>query len=272
MRKKTAVLVGSSVLTMAALSTMAHAQARAPSNGLSYYAYDQPAPVRPEADRKAEHHVARPARVPEILYFNVEGGFETLSINTLVAAGSITTGNIHPVSASTSGSGPLYGVGGGIRLGFFTLGGRVRGAHLGVGDLSTIDGELGARITLNRVEPYFTFAGGYAKLMATGSEVAGISDLNIHGWNARAGLGVDYYAHKNFTVGVNFTGDLLAMARPGIDLSTSPEAQARERVKVCEALTDPSQQQQCATNIVHDTEGSSAGFAGTMSIVMGVHF
>jgi hypothetical protein len=148
----------------------------------------------------------------------------------------------------------------------------VRGSHLSIGDLSTINGELGARITLNRVEPYFTFAGGYAKLAATTNKVANITDLDIHGWNARAGLGVDYYADKNVTIGVNFTGDVLAMARPGVDLSTSPEAQARERVATCQAMTDPSQQQACAERVVHDAEGASAGFAGTMSIVMGLHF
>jgi hypothetical protein len=37
-------------------------------------------------------------------------------------------------------------------------------------------------------------------------------------------------------------------------------------------MTDPAQQLQCATSIVHDTEGSSTGFASTLSVVMGVHF
>src|SRR5258705_12858103 len=97
-----------------------------------------------------------------------------MSISTLTAAGSLAAGDIRPVSVSTTGGGAFYGVGAGFRLAFLTLGGRVRGAHLGVGDLSTIDGELGARISLNRVEPYFTFAGGYAKLAASGSDVAGI--------------------------------------------------------------------------------------------------
>src|SRR5439155_11855270 len=123
-----------------------------------------------------------------------------------------------------------------------------------------------------RVEPYFTFGAGYAKLVGSGSDVAGIADLDIHGWNARAGLGLDYYADKNFTVGLNYTGDLLAMARSGVDLSTSPEAQAKERVASCQSLTSPVERQQCATNIVHDTEGASAGFASTLSVVMGLHF
>src|SRR6185369_11940783 len=102
----------------------------------------------------------------------------------------------------TDASGALYGVGGGLRLGFLTLGGRVRGAHLDVGELSSIDGELGFRINLERFEPRFTFGAGYTRLAATGASVAGIADLDIHGWNARAGVGLDYYADKNFSVGV----------------------------------------------------------------------
>jgi len=49
--------------------------------------------------------------------------------------------------------------------------------------------ELGARIKLNRVEPYFTFAAGYAKLKGDG--LADIQDLDIHGFNGRAGFGLD---------------------------------------------------------------------------------
>ena len=271
-----AVLVGSSVLAIAAFSSPARAQKGGPWD--SAYAPgkspagDRPIAPSPEDDRvKREAPAARPARINELVYANVEGGYETLSISTLTAQGTLLARDIRPVSVGTSGGGAFYGVGAGFRLAFFTLGGRFRGAHLSVGDFSTMDGELGARLVFNRFEPYFTFGAGYAKLASSG-EVAGIPDLDIHGWNARAGLGLDYYPDKNFTLGFNVGSDVLAMARSGVDLSTSPEAQARERVKTCEALTQPTQQQECATSIVHDTEGASAGFAGTFAVVMGVHF
>jgi hypothetical protein len=288
MHSKAAVLARTSVLALATIAGTAEAQTRWPvassyvpapaaspyyQSGLWYYSYYRPVPARPDADRgKAEKPAPRPARTTEIVYANVEGGYENVSINSLTAAGSVATGDIRPVSVNTSSGGAFYGIGAGFRLAFLTLGGRWRGAHLGMGDLSTIDGELGARISLNRVEPYFTFGAGYARLAATGSEVAGIPDLDIHGWNARAGLGVDYYPDKNFTVGVNFAGDVLAMARPGVDLSTSPEAQAQSRVAECKAMTDPSQQSQCAANVAHDAQGASAGFAASLAVVMGLHF
>jgi opacity protein-like surface antigen len=294
MYTQTAVLVGSSALAMAVLSPPAHGQTRWPATGPSMAsavaaAADQPGPrgsaddtwkspagdrqvpASVEADRKREAPGARPARINELVYANIEGGYETLSISTLTAAGTLSARDIQPVSVGTSGSGAFYGVGAGFRLAFFTLGGRVRGAHLSAGDLSTINGELGARLVFDRFEPYFTFGAGYAKLSASSGQVAGIPDLDIHGWNARAGLGLDYYPDKNFTLGVNVGSDLLAMARSGVDLSTSPETQARERVKACQAMTGPAQQQ-CATSIVHDVEGASAGVAGTFAVMMGVHF
>lgn len=289
MHTKAAVIVGASVLAMAvAYAAPSQAQTRVPvagsyvpsppalryvqQGGLWYYYYDRPAVVQPDPRREKPQAPPRPARGTEYVYANVEGGYASLTLSTLAAQGTLITQDLRPTSVTTSSGGAFYGVGGGFRLAFLTLGGRVRGASLGVGQYSTINGELGAHIAMNRFEPYFTLAAGYAKLSASGSEVAGIPDLDIHGWNARAGLGFDYYADKNFSIGVNFTGDVVAMARPGVDLSTSPEKQAQNRVSACEAQTDPTAQQQCITNAVHDAEGASAGFAGTASVVMGLHF
>lgn len=267
MHLKAAVVVGASALMMATSS--ARAQTRWPGGTAS-----GPSTVSTEApgadlfpDRvKPEPPKARLPRQPEIVYLDVEGGYQNVSLSSLVAR------DLRPQSVSTTASGPVYGIGSGLRLGFLTLGGRARLARVSVGDLSSIDGELGARIDMIRFEPHFTFAAGYARLSANGSELAGIPDLDIHGWNARAGVGCDYYADKNFSIGLNFTGDVLVMARPGVDLSTSPEAQAEERVKVCQAIGDPMQKQQCALNTMHDAEGASAGFASTLSVVMGLHF
>src|SRR5260370_13068274 len=128
-----------------------------------------PVAARPDADRgKVAKPAPRPARTSEIVYANVEGGYENLSISTMTAAGSLATGDIHPVSVGTSGGGAFYGVCAGVRLAFLTLGGRARGPSLAIGSFSTIDGELGARVSLNPVEPYFTFGAGYAKLPTPG--------------------------------------------------------------------------------------------------------
>jgi hypothetical protein len=215
-------------------------------------------------DKAIPARPVRPARGPEIIYLNFEGGYESVSFRTLSAK------NLRPEAVDTSAHGAYYGAGGGFRFGFLTLGGRVRTGRLDTWNLSTFDAELGARINLNRVEPYFTFAAGYAKLKGDG--LADIRDLDIHGFNGRAGIGVDYYADKAFTLGVIFAGDVLAMSRPGIDLSTSPASQAADRAHSCDGVSDPTAKQQCLATVLHEAEGTTFGFAGTMSLVMGLHF
>ena len=97
----------------------------------------------PEADR-VESAKKRPTRGPEIVYANIETGYEAISLETLVAEG------LRPEAADTSDSGAFYGIGGGVRLGFLTLGARVRRANLNTADLTTIDGEVGARVSIDR--------------------------------------------------------------------------------------------------------------------------
>lgn len=227
-------------------------------------AYGAPPAYAPEVDHTVAPRAPRPARGPEIVYLSFDGGYESVALQTLSAK------NLVPEAVGTSAHGAYYGGGGGLRFGFLTVGGRVRNAHLDTWNLSTFDGELGARINLNRVEPYFTFAAGYAKLKGDG--LAGIQDLDIHGFNGRAGFGLDYYADKAFTLGVSFAGDVLAMARPGIDLSTSPAGQAAARSQSCDGVSDPTAKQQCVAKVLHEAEGTTFGFAGTVSLVMGLHF
>lgn len=229
-------------------------------------AYGAPLVSGREAERAEGSKNPRPARGSEHVYANIEAGYESINLQTLIAP------SLLPEAASSSEQGAFYGIGGGIRLGFITLGGRVRRADFHVADLTTIDGELGARVSIDRVEPYFTFGAGYAKLDSSGDGLAGLRDIDIHGFNGRAGVGLDYYADKAVSVGVNFTGDLVAMARPGIDLSTSPEAQAIERAHSCDGVTNLAQKEQCLLNVLHEAEGTSFGFAGAFSLVMGLHF
>jgi len=226
--------------------------------------YATPTAYASGADRPSPARPPRPTRGPEVIYLTFEGGYESVALQTLSAK------NILPESVATTAHGAYYGGAAGLRFGFLTLGGRVRSAHLDRWNLSMFDGELGARINLNRVEPYFTFAAGYAKLKGDG--LADIRDLDIHGFNGRAGFGLDYYADKSFTLGVSFAGEVLAMSRPGIDLSTSPAGQAVDRAHSCDGVSDPGAKQQCLEKALKAAEGTTFGFAGTVSLVMGVHF
>jgi hypothetical protein len=222
---------------------------------------DGPAPEQAESP-----NLAPPSRGPEHVYANLEAGVQTLDVETLVQR------NLRPEGANSFDRGAFYGIGGGLRFGFMTLGGRIRRADFQDWNLMTVDGELGARVTIDRVEPYFTFGAGYAKLDGKGQGLAGLPDVSIHGWNGRAGVGIDYYAARYVTVGLNFTGDLLVMAKDGVDLSSSPEAQAEARAHSCDGVTNLPAKEQCLLAVLHDAEGSSFGFAGAVSFVMGLHF
>jgi hypothetical protein len=73
-------------------------------------------------------------------------------------------------------------------------------------------------------------------------------------------------------MGLNWTGDLLALARPGIDLTTSAQAQVEQIAARCNAIADPAGKQQCAVDALQKAEGTSVGFSGALSFVLGLHF
>jgi hypothetical protein len=203
---------------------------------------------------------------PGFFYFNTEGGYQNIDLHML------RVDNFLPVNVESSGGGAFFGLGAGVRLAFLTLGGRYRTGAWSNWSLSTFDGEIGAHIAIGPIEPYFTFGGGYAWMGTTEGTTAGNAALDVHGFDARAGLGVDYHPDRMLSVGLNFTGDLLALARPGVDLTASPEAQIQQVAARCNSIADPAGKQQCAIDALQQAEGTSVGVGGAISVVMGLHF
>jgi hypothetical protein len=197
----------------------------------------------------------------EFVYFNVEGGYESVGLRTL------KTSQLLPETVSSTSSGAYFGVGGGLRLLFLTVGPRFRTASFSDWSVWTLDLEGGLHLPLGRVEPYFIFAAGYAKLGTGDAFALAPADVSIKGFNARIGMGIDVYASKNFTIGAIATGEILAMSRSG-GVPQSPQAQ----VANCMTVMDPMQKEQCAASAVYAADGSSLGMAGTLGGVMGLHF
>jgi len=56
-----------------------------------------------------------------------------------------------------------------------------------------------------------------------------------------------------------------------LELHGAAAKQAKEQAATCAASHDVVLAQQCLSNALHDAEGSSFGFAGTVSFVMGLH-
>ncbi|MBM4363022.1 MAG: hypothetical protein FJ104_10105, partial [Deltaproteobacteria bacterium] len=121
----------------------------------------------------------------EWFWLNGEIGAEHLRLDTFSA-----TGRIVPGIEQTNQSGLAVGAGLGLRLVFVTLGPRFRLASFSDFQLWTLGGELGLRIPLGSVEPYFTAGGGYASLGAFDARsLAGVDagQVDVTGYYARVG-------------------------------------------------------------------------------------
>jgi hypothetical protein len=80
--------------------------------------------------------------------------------------------------------------------------------------------------------------------------------IGAHGWNARMGIGLDYYLTHNFSIGALMTGDILYLKRS--DHITIPGAES-------DPILAKAQQ-------VYANDGSSVGGAATLTAVIGLHF
>jgi len=191
----------------------------------------------------------------EFVWLNAEVGgmhlgLQTFKANDLVDADAV----------GTTQTGPLFGAGLGVRLVFVTLGARFRLASFADWQLWTLNGELGLRIPLGAIEPYFTLGGGYASIGSFDSDNVG-GDLNdagvdITGFNVRGGFGLDFYLSDLFSIGANFTGEVLALTRPGVDPS---------RLNASGSSAEASAE-------VYAADGSSVGLGATLTAVAGLHF
>lgn len=194
----------------------------------------------------------------EFVWLNGEVGMQHLGLQTF-KANDIVDANV----VKTTQTGPVYGVGAGVRLVFLTVGARFRLANFDQYQLWTLAGELGIRIPLGDLEPYFTLGGGYAKLGSFDANQLSSSGIDagavdITGYTIRGGFGIDYYLSSAFSLGVNLTGDVVGLTRPGVD----PR-------KISTGGTGSSAQ---ASAEVYAADGSSVGVGGTLTAVAGLHF
>jgi hypothetical protein len=197
----------------------------------------------------------------EFFWINAEFGFEHLGLQTFKANNLVDAAVVE-----TNPTGLLYGGALGVRLVFITLGARFRLGNFPEWQLWTLNAELGLRIPLGALEPYFTFGGGYASLGAFDSDNVG-GDLNqagvdVTGYDIRGGFGMDYYFSDAFSLGANLTGELLFLTRPGASLSDLQAAGSGSAGGGSAEL---------ATE-VYTADGSSIGSGVTLTAVAGLHF
>jgi len=201
------------------------------------------------------------------VYVEAEGGFQHVGLRTF----NVDEQNFSAGFIETQSSGPVIGVGAGVRLLFLTLGARGRVGFFNAWDLFSVGGELGLRIPIGNLEPRFDLGGGYAALgsvrgaLQSGDSAtlqSAFQDAQIRGFYIRAGAGLDYYVTKYFSVGAQANFEVLGLTRPGLDPT-----------KVTQLSSDPnlSTAEQARAEVLK-AEGSSYGAAGTATAVLGLHF
>jgi hypothetical protein len=193
----------------------------------------------------------------EWVYLNADAGFGYTNMSSL----SETTLAIQ----KTSSAGGAFGVGAGVRLLFFTVGARARDLQLSAFNLWELDGEAAFHIRIWRIDPYFGVRGGYAFVGKLDSGSVGVaaggssSDVSVHGVNIGPMFGIDVYASKLISVGIDANMEFLFLKRPPAPLPAG--------VTTADIAMLPPQQQQ-----LYQLSGSSVGLGVVGTAHLGVHF
>lgn len=170
----------------------------------------------------------------------------------------------------------MFGVGGGLRLLFLTIGPRFRIGHFSDWDVWSLNLEGGLHIPLGDLEPYLTLGGGFTKLgQVSEAGLGSDSGVAIRGFNVRAGVGLNYYVTNTFTVGANVTGEVLALTRPGTTISSITQTPPGTDCMNLGPMPTPSQVQGCTAQgqqAAAKLDGSSIGMSTTFTAVLGLHF
>jgi hypothetical protein len=214
--------------------------------------------------RAEEPQRNEPRPTSQLLWLGAEGGVESVHLTTFSADFDRIVVGLTPTAAF----GPAMGVGAGVRFVFLTLGARARfatfendpSAPTKSWQLYTVDAELGFRIPLRRFEPHLTFAAGYVSLDGIGDAARGFGrGLDVSGANGRAGFGVDYFVSRHVSLGIDLTGEILALSRNGVSLGDLARAKQIGTIDDAKAR-------------VLEASGSSVGSALTLTGGLTLHF
>jgi len=195
----------------------------------------------------------------EWVWLNADVGFSSVNMS------SFSESQLGLVQ--TSGSGPTFGVGAGVRLLFLTLGVRARDSLLSsLGSLWELNAEAALHMRIWHIDPYLGVRGGYAFVGSLSSNsvgtAAGVSapDVSINGFNVGPMLGIDMYLSHLVSIGAEGDVEFLFLNRPKPALP--PQY----------AQLSAAQQQQITSSPLYQASGSSVGFGGGATAHLGFHF
>ncbi len=256
-------LLSLSAAAIALVASQAHAQAPAQGMFGGILQLPPPTPPSPESistskeldDAKREDA----GRKLEWAWVDVQGGFEQIGLETF-GGGTSLLGGLVP----SSGSGGVVSAAGGVRLLFFTLLLRGKVGVFSGGELIRVGIEGGFHIPLGRVEPRVAIGAGYAQMANLQDDVGGAaaSAISLKGFHARAGAGLDYYVTPIFSIGGDFSAELLDLVRPALSKAQVTTIETSKGISSTQAGN--------AKLLLQSANGLGGTLAATA--VLGLHF
>lgn len=195
--------------------------------------------------------------------------FELIWVDAFVGGANI---DMRQFSESTlniekaSSGGPMVALGAGLRLVILVLGVRAKYNALSAFNMWQLNGELGFKIPIWKLDLLIGAHGGYSFVgnvgegtVATnsGQTPSNADSVKIRGFNVGLDLALDYYITPIFSVGAGFFADGLFLKRPPLDKPAGLTAE---------------QQMQLDNEPLYQQSGTSAGLQLGGALRLGVHF
>ncbi len=185
--------------------TISGAAVAAPSQG------DATASVR-EAPSSEQ---SKDAKGPDLLFLETETGVSYVGLQTLNVERDVI-----PTTTRSEDVGGVFGLMGGLKLLFLSVGPHARFGRFQDWDLWTLNLDVGFHAPLGVVEPYLRLGGGYARLSRAFDKVRNGGNLRSDGYNLSLALGADYFVTRYFTIGGRVSGELIGLHRAGVNLDS----------------------------------------------------
>ena len=163
-------------------------------------------------------------------------------------------------------AGPMVALGAGVRFVILVLGVRAKYNALSAFNMWQLNGELGFKFPIGKLDLLIGGHGGYSFVgsVGEGTVAAGSTStptnkdaVKIRGFNAGLDVALDYYITKNFSVGAGVFGDFLYLNRPPV---AKPAGLTPEQTALIDA--DP----------LYQKSGTSGGLQLGGALRIGGHF
>lgn len=151
----------------------------------------------------------------DLLFLETETGAAWVGLQTLHVKRDVV-----PTSTRSQDVGGIFGLSGGVKLLFLSIGPHARFGTFQDWDMWTFDLDVGFHAPLGLVEPYFRLGGGYARLSRAFDKVRNGGSLHSDGYNLTLALGVDYFVAPYLTLGGKVGGELIGLHRAGVNLDS----------------------------------------------------